>query len=155
MWRLKSKLIPREVDPPMGKFDEMGNLITAPNALKDLNLDHYVKRLEHQTIEENYRENYEKKVVLWQLRFEQLKRIKSDNWTIKDLKCTLKSLKSNKTRDTSGLINELFKPPVIGHDLESAVVQLLNGIKSEYFIPYNLQLSNITTIYKKRDLDMI
>ena len=63
---------------------------------------------------------------------------------------TLKSLKSNKTRDPCGLINELFKPPVIGQDLEDTVLQLVNGIKREYFIPYNVQMSNITTIYKKK-----
>ena len=34
MWRLKNKLISKELDPPMGKLDESGNLITAPNALK-------------------------------------------------------------------------------------------------------------------------
>ena len=33
MWKLKSKLMPRGMDPPMGKFDVKRNLITAPNAL--------------------------------------------------------------------------------------------------------------------------
>ena len=79
------------------------------------------------------------------MRFEHLKGRKSDNWSNESLKTTLKSLKSNKTRDPSGLINELFKPPVIVKDLEDAVLSLVNGIKSEYFIPYNLQMSNITT----------
>ena len=83
----------------MGKLDEQGNLITAPNALKNLYLEHYVKRLRHRTIKDDYQENYDMKVLLWQLRFKQLKLTKSDNWTIKDLKCTLKSLKSNKTVD--------------------------------------------------------
>ena len=65
MWKLKSKLMPREMDPPMGKFDEKGNLITAPNALKTLYLDHYVKRLQHRIIKGDYTENYDKKVALW------------------------------------------------------------------------------------------
>ena len=39
---------------------------------------------------------------------------------------------------------------MIGSDLEGAILQLVNGIKAEFFIPYNLQLSNITTIYKKK-----
>ena len=34
MWRLKNKLISKELDPPMGKLDTSGNLITAPSALK-------------------------------------------------------------------------------------------------------------------------
>jgi len=36
MWKLKNKLIPKDVDPPMGKYDEFGNVITAPEALKSL-----------------------------------------------------------------------------------------------------------------------
>ena len=114
MWKLKNNLIPREMDPPMAKFDEKGNLITAPNLLKKLYLEHYVKRLEHRTIKDNYQDNYDKKVVLWKMRYDKLKLTKSDNWTIKDLMSTLKLLKTNKSRDPSGLVNELFKPPVIG-----------------------------------------
>ena len=114
MWKLKNKLMPKEMDPPMAKYDDQGNLITAPEALKALYLQHYEKRLQHKDIKKDYLENYENKIVLWNLRFEQLKVTKSRNWNIKDLRCTLKSLKSNKTRDPSGFINELFKPPVIG-----------------------------------------
>ena len=36
MWRLKNILLPREYDPPMAKKDALGNLITAPEALKNL-----------------------------------------------------------------------------------------------------------------------
>ena len=43
---------------------------------------------------------------------------------------------------------ELLKPPIIGQDLEQAILRLVNGIKSEYIIPKNVQMSNITTIYK-------
>ena len=53
MWKLKNRLIPKEMDPPMAKLDEKGNLITAPNALKALYLEHYVKRLQHRTIKED------------------------------------------------------------------------------------------------------
>ena len=45
MWKLKNKLIPRDLDPPMAKLDDKGNLISAPNALKTLYLEHYAKRL--------------------------------------------------------------------------------------------------------------
>ena len=59
-------------------------------------------------------------------------------------------MKNNKTRDPSGFLNELFKEPVIGKDLENAILKMLNGIKRNYFIPENMQMSNITTIYKKK-----
>ena len=117
MWKLKSKLLPKEMDPPMAKYDDKGNLISAPNALKELYLQHYVKRLAHRKIDNKYIENYQKKVELWKLRFERLQETKTNDWTNKDLKVALKSLKNNKTRDPSGFLNELFKEPVIGKDL--------------------------------------
>ena len=64
----------------MAKLDQRGNLITSPDALKKLYLQHYVQRLEHRQIKEDYLENYEKKVMLWQLRFDQLKITESKNW---------------------------------------------------------------------------
>ena len=53
MWRLKNKLISKELCFPIGKLDESGNLITAPSALKKLYLDHYAARLKHRKIKEN------------------------------------------------------------------------------------------------------
>ena len=150
MWKLKNKLWPREQDPPMAKIDEKGNLISSPSALKSLYLRHYVQRLEHRQIKEEYIENYNKKVKLWQLRYERVKSTVSPNWSIKQLRGAIKSLKNNKTRDPSGLLNELFKAPVMGCDLENAILTLLNGMKSEFFIPYDVQMANITSIYKSR-----
>ena len=86
MWKLKNKLIPRDLDPPMAKLDDKGNLISAPNALKTLYLQHYVKRLEHRKMRSNFQENYEKKVTLWQMRFERLKQTPSGDWTMKQVK---------------------------------------------------------------------
>ena len=134
----------------MAKIDEKGNLISSPSALKSLYLRHYVQRLEHRQIKEEYIENYNKKVKLWQLRYERVKSTVSPNWSIKQLRGAIKSLKNNKTRDPSGLLNELFKAPVMGCDLENAILTLLNGMKSEFFIPYDVQMANITSIYKSR-----
>ena len=38
----------------------------------------------------------------------------------------------------------------MGCDLENAILTLLNGMKSEFFIPYDVQMANITSIYKSR-----
>ena len=150
MWKLKNRLWPKEQDPPMAKLDDKGNLISEPNALKKLYLQHYVERLKHRKIKSDYVENYEKKVGLWKLRSEKLKETQTPNWSIKDLRSAIKTLKNNKTRDPSGLLNELFKAPVIGQDLELAILTLVNGIKSSYFIPHNVQMANITTIFKQK-----
>ena len=85
-----------------------------------------------------------KKVSLWQLRFDHLKSCQTNDWN------SLKSLKTNKCRDRNGLLNELFKPAVIGSDLEKALLQFVNGVKREYYVPEKMQMANITTIYKKK-----
>ena len=59
-------------------------------------------------------------------------------------------MKTNKTRDPNGLINELFRPPVIGKDLLYSILDLVNGVKKEFFVPEQMRLANITTIYKKK-----
>ena len=73
MCKLKSKLFPKERDPPMGKYDEQGKLMTNPVALKSLYIRHYRQRLEHRPMKAKYIENFEKKGILWQLLFKQLK----------------------------------------------------------------------------------
>ena len=113
-------------------------------------METYQKRLEHRIIDNAYFQNYEKKMKLWELRFETLKMRKSQSWTSDNLCEALKSLKKNKTRDPCGLINELFKPPVMGEDLKGALLKLVNGVKDTFIIPAQVEMANITTIFKKK-----
>ena len=48
------------------------------------------------------------------------------------------------------MLNELFKPGIIGDDLKVSTLSLINNVKSQLFVPWNMQLSNITTIYKSK-----
>ena len=43
LWRLKQKLCPVTMDPPMAKQDDDGNIITASKPLKKLYLDTYAR----------------------------------------------------------------------------------------------------------------
>ena len=81
MWRLKSKLLPRKIDPPMAKQDEQGNLITAPAALRNLYTRTYVERLRHREIKSNLNSNYLKKVELWEMRFNYLETRMTCDWS--------------------------------------------------------------------------
>ena len=119
MWKLKNQLVPKDVDPPMAKQDKHGNLITAPEALKNLYLETYVERLKHREIRPELKNNYLKKMELWEMRFSHLRTRSTDAWT----------KKNNNSRDPAGLINEIFKPPVMVRDLEDALLQLINGIQ--------------------------
>ena len=85
---------------------------------------------------------------LWSLRLSNLKRKVTNPWTMDNLNRALKSLKNNQSRDLLGMINELFKPGIIGDDLKSSTLCLMNSVKSKLFVPTNMQLSNIITIFK-------
>ena len=65
-----------------------------------------------------------------------------------DLTKVLQKLKMNKSRDPHNLINEIFKPGVIGSDLQISLLTMLNRVKSECEIPEIMQLANIISIYK-------
>ena len=156
MWKIKSKLFPQNIDPPMAKKDNAGNLITSIKPLKMLYLETYVHRLRHRPMREELHDLLELKNTLWEERLNQIKNNISKCWQLCDLEKVIKSLKNNQTRDPHGMINELFKPGVIGQDLKKAVLDLMNGIKKEMVMPPFMELSNITTLYKSKGsrLDM-
>ena len=69
---------------------------------------------------------------------------------MEDPKVALKQLKDNKSRDPEGFSNELFKESVAGEDLLTAVLKLMNLIKTSQSYPIVLEKCNITSIYKKK-----
>ena len=62
----------------------------------------------------------------------------------------LKGLKNNQSTDPNELLNEIFKPPVVGSDLKLAILHLMNGIKENNALPSFMQVSNITTLSKPK-----
>ena len=68
---------------------------------------------------------------------------------MKQLEDALKDLKNNKTRDNDGLINEIFKKNVIGHNLKESLLKMFNKMKQEKEIPSFMNVANITTVPKK------
>ena len=74
---------------------------------------------------------------------------RSQEWSIGELEKALKCLKKKKSRDHQGLINEIFRPEVIGEDLKKSLLMMFNRIKKEQKIPYFFNIANITTISKR------
>ena len=109
LWKLKKKICPGPCDPPMGKKDENGNLITAPRLLKDLYLRTYQSRLENRLMKEDLQDIFFLKEELWSSRMEELKKKKTPDWKLSELKEALKSVKRNTTSDPNGMVNEIFK----------------------------------------------
>ena len=150
MWKLKSKLCPTVVDPPTAKLDKNGKLVTNTEDLLNLYLETYSDRLSHRKIKSKYDDIFNLKTQLWQMRLELCSEVKTGKWTQKNLNDVLRSLKKNKTRDPLGLVNEIFKPKVIGEQLERVLLSLLNDIKIENLIAILLQLANISSIWKRK-----
>ena len=134
----------------MAKRDSKGNLITSPLLLKKLYMDTYKERLRSREMKPELADIYCLKSELWDLKLKELEETKTSKWTIEDLDRVLKDLKTNKTRDPHGFINELFKPGVLGDDLKLAMLHLFNSIKQEQKLPRFMQFANITTIYKRK-----
>ena len=150
LWKLKKKIFPKANDPPMGKKNKEGTLITAPNLLKQLYVETYQKRLEHREIKDTLKDVFFLKEELWSTRMEILKETKSSPWIQSELELAVKSLKNNKTPDPNGMINEIFKAGCAGSDLQESLLILYNGMKESQFIPSFITLENITTIYKNK-----
>ena len=70
---------------------------------------------------------------------ETCKLVKSNQWKKAELEKVLKNLKTNKTRDPFGLINELFKPGCAGEGLKQVLLSL----------PEVMKLANITLEEKR------
>ena len=82
IWRVKNSVLPRPQDPPMAKRDSGGNLVTAPNPLKNLYAETYKKRLENRIIKSEHKDLYELKTHLWELRYDEIRKVNSSPWTM-------------------------------------------------------------------------
>ena len=151
MWKVKQKVCPKyDIDPPVAKVDSQGNLISGHTELKTLYVDTYKHRLRHRNMNENYHYLRVLKENLFEERIKLSKLRKSPCWSEDDLMKVLKSLKIKKSADPVGLINELFKPGVAGSDVISSLLLMSNKVKYECEIPDFAQLTNISSIYKRR-----
>ena len=149
-WRIKSKICPKNTNPPLAKRDKHGNLITSPNNLKQLYLDTYKHRLRHRSMENKHSDIFILKSELWRRRFGQLKEKVTNPWSASQFEKAIKSLKNNQARDPMGIINELFKPGLAGAQLKFSTLSLMNQVKQTMKIPRSMQISNITSIWKKK-----
>ena len=150
LWKLKRKLCPPVSDVPMAKRDESGTLVTSPKLLKALYARTYKHRLRSREIKPHLHDIYLLKSELWDLKMRELTEKKSTDWSLLDIRNSIKTLKNNKAADPDGFVNELLKEGCAGIDLELALVSLFNGIKKTFHLPEYMIKQNITTIFKNK-----
>ena len=80
--------------------------------------------LENCDIKEELNNIKSDKEELFRHRLDLAKANKSPPWQMEDLEAVLKFLKNNKSRDPVGNINELFKPNIVGVDLNTEFFSL-------------------------------
>ena len=124
---------------PKGKKDSRGHIITNPESLKSLKFYKYKHRVRHRPMMQNYEEIKELKEAHFYLRLKIAKQTTSEPWSMAKLDRVLLSLKTTKARDPNGLVNDLFKPRVIGSDLKLSLLTLLNKVKEVCTIPDFIQ----------------
>ena len=151
LWKAKQRVFPKHSKPlPVAKVDNLGKMISNPEALKKLYIDTYKHRLRHRPIRPELKQLESLKEELFYKRLELVKMNEFKPWDKEDLRSVLKCLKKNKSRDPHNLINELFRPENIGSDLEYSLLLLLNKVKQSFIFPDFMQFANIVSLYKGR-----
>ena len=150
LWQLKKRLRGIVSEPPSAMLYQYGNLVTNSQKLEELTLKTYIDRLKALEIREDLKVHKMQREQLCNERIKQAQEVKTPSWTMSELNTVLKQLKSNKSRDTLGFANELFKPQNAGEDLKVATLKLMNQIKTTQTIPEILKQCNITSLYKNK-----
>ena len=152
VWKIKKKIFPKNMKTlPIAKKDVNGRLVSNPEELKTLYIQTYIHRVRHRPVKPGFEELKMLKEELCARRLELVKMKTFQPWCSKDLVKVLQSLKNNKARDPHSLINEIFKPGVIGLDLQNSLLLMFNRIKEKFEIPEILQFANIISIYKGKN----
>ena len=117
--------------------------------MKQLIAKEYKFRLRTRPARPDFKNSENRKKSIFKLKLKLASGNKSKLWTKSDLEEALRSLKTNRSRDPEGLINEIFKEKVIGSDLKDSLLIMFNKSKEQQNIPQFMKIANITTIPKK------
>ena len=150
VWRLRQKMFPKPIEHLTAKRDKKGNLVTDPEALKEIYIDGYVDRLQHRKMIPELLKLKTLREELFHQRLTLSKENKSPKWTMDDLDQALRHLKERKATDPTGLVNELFTIQNIGEDLKESILILMNKIKENFQHPKFMSMANITSLWKRK-----
>ena len=145
------KLFPKILKTvPTGIKNHEGKVVTKSSLVKQIIIRKYKIRLRKRPTNPEIKHIMKIKEENARRIIDIAREVKTPPWTAKELSTVLKSLKNNKCRDPNSMINEIFKPGVIGTDLQIALLDLFNLCKSKMKIPKFMTVSNIVNIWKKR-----
>ena len=156
MWIKLEKTFPKVLNAaPHSVRDHTGRIITGSSTIKKVILRKFQQRMRRRPALPAIKEIMKLKEENVRRILKTCRNVKTPPWTENELKIVLKSLKNQKCRDPAGLINEIFKPGVIGLDLQHSLLELFNKIKKHMEMPDFMQCSNIVQVYKNGGKDKL
>ena len=151
LWKLKSKLAPRKVEPPSAMRNKDGDLLATDKKIKEATLKHFTDVFESKPIDIGLKAHKADRDRLCEERLKAAAHNKTAPWTDDDVKIAIKHLNSGISKDPHGQPNELFKPGIAGEGLIKALTRLMNKIKENpQHYPPAMDLCNVTMIYKNK-----
>ena len=133
MWKLKKKLWPKKRPSlPTGKYNHQGQLVTAPEDIKQLLKKEYGERLRTRPYHPNLENLDELKGEAFKVKLAEAKNNESADWSMLDLENVLKDIKQNKSRDIDGLNRNIFHLNCIGSDLKKSLLVMFNKLKKSW-----------------------
>ena len=150
MWKRNKKLWPKVGNNlPTAKKNHKGKLVSNPGAIKKLLAREYKDRLRRRPVRPDITDIRMGRKEITKLKLKLAGIRKSRDWTMDDLDEALRNLKSNKSRDFEGYLNELFKLNTIGDNLKESILLMFNKLKQKKLIPMFMNICNVTTVPKK------
>ena len=150
MWKLCKKMWPKSgTTLPTAKRNHMGKIVTGPKDIRNVLAKEYKDRLRSRPVRPDLKRMKKRKKTIFKMKMKLAEAHPSSEWTMCDLERALENLKNNKSRDSEGLINEIFKKDVIGKDLKKSLLLMCNKMRDEKLIAIFLNFANITTVHKK------
>ena len=156
MWKTLKSIGPKHGNTlPIAKKNHRGVLISDPKEIRPLLAKEYKQRLRNRPIRPDLKYLKRRRKEIFSMQMKLAEGTNSLPWKISDLDAALKNLKSNKSRDHAGYINEIFKPGVIGTDLKMSLLIMFNRLKQNKLIPRFMKYANITTVPKRGSLMLL
>ena len=142
--------MPKPIQSATAKKDTNGMLVTNPQMLKIVYLEHYKDVLRQRDILPHLKKHKYLREELFKMRLKKVTNNKSPPFTMKKLDKVLSKLKTGKAEDPSGWVNDPFILKNIGKDMKASILKLINEIKSELDQPEFMDLANIKSLYKNK-----
>ena len=149
MWKLKNELWPKKASSlSVAKLNHRGRLITSPKELMQTLAKEYQDRLRTRKCKKELNKHMERMHEVTKLKLSKAWKNESPAFNMNELETVIKNMNKGRARDPRGLCAELFQLSVMGADLKSSLLEMLNCIKEEGIIPSIMRESIVTTIPK-------